>query len=76
MLQMLKKYLKKRGLMLMPISKKITEQIFSLTDVDDSFKELMLAILEIEDKGTHRYKEPYDKLINNYLIKKEGNKND
>lgn len=60
----------------MPISKKITEQILSLTDVDNSFKELMLSILEIEDKGTHRYKEPYDKLINKYLNKKEDHKND
>ena len=50
----------------MPISRKIIEQINSLTEVDDSFKELMISILEIEDKGTHRFKEPYEKLIKDY----------
>lgn len=56
-------------LILMPISEKIIAQINSI-DTDDEFKELMLSILSEEDKGNHRYKDTYEKMINEYLEKK------
>ena len=36
----------------------------------------MLKILEIEDKGTYKYKEAYDKLINEYIEKQKEDEND
>lgn len=59
----------------MPISKKIIDQINNL-DVDSDFKELMVAILNEEDKGNHRFKDTYERLIKDYLSKKEGESND
>lgn len=52
----------------MPISEKIIAQINSV-DVDVEFKELMLAILTEEDKGNFRFKDTYEKLVNDYLEK-------
>ncbi len=57
------------------ISDKIKKQINDL-DVSESLKELMLKILEIEDKGTYKYKEAYDKLINEYIEKQKEDEND
>lgn len=54
----------------MPISEKIIAQINGI-DADEEFKELMLSILAEEDKGNFRFKEAYEKLINDYLGKKE-----
>lgn len=59
----------------MPISRKIEEQINRLKISEDE-KNLMIAILKEEDKGTHSYKTLYEKLINEYIEKKEGNNND
>lgn len=56
-------------LILMPISEKIIAQINSI-DTDDEFKELMLSILSEEDKGNYRFKDTYEKMINEYLEKK------
>ena len=54
----------------MPISAKIVTQICTL-DVDENFKALMLSILAEEDKGNFRFKDTYEKLVNEYLSKKE-----
>ena len=53
----------------MPISEKIIAQINSI-DTDDEFKELMLLILSEEDKGNYRFKDTYEKMINEYLENK------
>ena len=42
----------------------------------DDFKKLMLTILEQEDRGNHRYKEDYIKLVNDYIEKEKGDTND
>lgn len=59
----------------MPISKKITEQINAI-NADDDFKALMTSILNEEDKGNHRFKETYEKLIMDYIEKRGEDKND
>lgn len=59
----------------MPISEKIKSKIGSLNMPDD-FKKLMLTILEQEDRGNHRYKEDYIKLVNDYIEKEKGDTND
>ena len=55
----------------MPISDKIQEKIMNLPD-DEKLKQLMLAILAEEDKGSFRFKETYEKLVNSYLAEKDG----
>lgn len=55
----------------MPISEKIIEQVNNLK-IDSDFKELLLKILSEEDKGTHKYKEIYEKMVNEYLTKNSG----
>jgi len=55
----------------MPISEKIIAQINNI-DADEEFKKLMLAILAEEDKGNFRFKDTYEKLVNDYLEKKEA----
>lgn len=52
------------------ISEKIKKQINSL-DVSKEMKELMIKILEEEDKGVYKYKEIYDKLVNEFIVKEE-----
>ena len=59
------------GWLLMPISEKIIAQINNI-DADEEFKKLMLAILAEEDKGNFRFKDTYEKLVNDYLEKKEA----
>lgn len=63
--------MKKTGWLLMPISEKIIAQINNI-DADEEFKKLMLAILAEEDKGNFRFKDTYEKLVNDYLEKKEA----
>lgn len=55
----------------MPISEKILEKIQQLDDTDE-LKRLMISILTEEDKGNHRFKETYEKLVNEYLKEKDG----
>ena len=55
----------------MPISEKIIAQINSI-DVDEEVKQLMLYILAEEDKGNFRFKDTFEKLINDYIEKKEA----
>lgn len=54
----------------MPISEKIIEKINDL-EAEDTFKKLLLSILEEEDKGAFRFKAVYESLINAYLEKQE-----
>lgn len=56
----------------MPISNKIKDQI-ELLDVEDDLKKLMICILEIEDKGTYKFKEAYEKAVKAYLEKSKAN---
>lgn len=55
----------------MPISEKITKQIQEL-DTCENFKNLMLSILAEEDKGIFRFKDAYEKLVNEYIEKNGG----
>ena len=48
----------------------------SKIDAPDDFKELMLAVLTEEDKGNFRFKEAYERLINEYLNAKEDGQSD
>ena len=57
------------------ISEKIKNQIYGL-DISIEMKELMIKILEEEDKGIYKYKEVYDKLINDYIDKEEETADD
>ena len=59
----------------MPISEKIFEKIVAL-DVPEDLKLLMLAILEEEDKGNHRFKETYERLVIDYLKEMDGDSDD
>ena len=59
----------------MPISEKITNQIKKV-DAPEDFKKLMLAVLTEEDKGNFRFKEAYEKLVNEYLNAKEDGHSD
>lgn len=59
----------------MPISKKILDQIEKL-EADQKTKELLLAILNEEDKGNYKFKDTYEKLITSYLeTKDKGDEN-
>ena len=55
----------------MPISEKIRKRIIAL-DESNEMKQLMLAILTEEDKGNHRFKDTYERLVNEYLKSKDG----
>ena len=59
----------------MPISEKIRNKINGLNE-EKGIKELMIAILEEEDKGNHRFKDTYMNLVSEYLDTKEGDKCD
>lgn len=53
----------------MSVSKRIEDQVQKL-DVNRSMKQLMMDILNVESKGTLRYKPIYDKKIEDYLKEK------
>ncbi len=55
----------------MPISEKIKEQI-DVLEVQKDFKDLMIAILTEEDKGNFRFKDTYEKLVNEYIETSNG----
>lgn len=59
----------------MPISEKIRSKILNL-DESEEMKKLMLAILTEEDKGNHRFKDTYERLVVDYLKRKDGDGND
>ena len=50
----------------MPISEKILKQVETAKASEDE-KKLMLAILQIEDKGSFRYTDDYEKIIKDYV---------
>ena len=57
------------------ISEKIKKEINALS-ISDELKQLMLKILEEEDKGNYKYKDTFDKLVNEYLEDEEEKSND
>lgn len=59
----------------MPISEKIRNKIIALDEPED-LRKLMLCILSEEDKGNHRFKDTYERLVNEYLKAKDGDSDD
>ncbi len=59
----------------MPISEKIRSKIAALDEPED-LKKLMLDILTEEDKGNHRFKDTYERLVVEYLRAKDGDGDD
>ena len=57
------------------ISEKIKKEINELS-ISVEFKQLMLKILEEEDKGNYKYKDTFDKLVTKYLEDEEEKSND
>ena len=57
------------------ISEKIKKEINKLS-ISVELKQLMLKILEEEDKGNYKYKDTLDKLVNKYLEDEEEKSND
>ena len=57
----------------MPISEKITQKIAQL-NIESDVKDLMLAILTVEDAGK-QYTAIYQTLVDKYLEKKETDNN-
>ena len=57
------------------ISEKIKKEINELS-ISVELKQLMLKILEEEDKGNYKYKDTFDKLVNKYLEDEEEKSND
>ena len=59
----------------MPISQKIIDCV-TATDCSTEERDLMMDILQIEDKGDFRYGAAYEKTIKDFIAerdKKEGN---
>lgn len=52
----------------MPISEKILKQV-EHSKANEDEKNLMLELLRIEDKGSFRYSEEYERLIKTYIEK-------
>lgn len=73
-MQLFVKILQKGALNSMPISNKILNLIRE-SDATDDQKQLLIHILEIEEKGVFRFKECYEKIIKDYLdaIKEKDN---
>ena len=57
----------------MPISEKIRTQV-EKTEATPAEKGLMMEILQLEDKGSYRYRTEYESLIKKYIDKNEGAK--
>lgn len=54
----------------MPISEKIRTQV-EKTEATPAQKGLMMEILQLEDKGSYRYRTEYESLIKKYIDKNE-----
>ena len=54
------------GLISMPISQNITNRI-EMAATSEAEKELMMRILQIEDKGVFRFEAEYEKAIKTFL---------
>lgn len=50
----------------MAVSKKIQKEIDKLSK-EETFKKLMMDILELESKGLYNYKAKYEELIKKYI---------
>ena len=55
----------------MSISKKILDEI-ERCDATEAQKQLILQILDVEDKGTYQYAADYERLIKEYLAELNG----
>ena len=55
----------------MAISEKIIKQIKDMP-LEENMKELIIEVLEKEDEGLGKYKEVYEKIINDYIKKEES----
>lgn len=55
----------------MSISNRIASEINNNSNIPDDQKELMLQILEVEEKKGGRYKDKYNDILKNYLKGKE-----
>lgn len=51
----------------MAVSKKIQDEVEKIDKKDESFKKLMIDILDEESKGTYKFKEKYEELVNEYI---------
>ena len=54
----------------MPISEKIRTQV-EKTEATPAQKSLMMEILQLEDKGSYRYRTEYESLIKKYIDENE-----
>lgn len=54
----------------MPISQKIIDRI-STTNITNEEKELMMEILQIEDKGIFRFEAAYEKAIKDFISERD-----
>jgi hypothetical protein len=54
----------------MPISEKIRTQV-EKTEATPAQKGLMMEILQLEDKGSYRYRTEYESLIKKYIDENE-----
>lgn len=55
----------------MSISTKIQKEINNL-DITNNEKQLLLTLLEHEDKSVHQYKKEYVKIVKEYLKELDG----
>ena len=58
----------------MTISKKIVDEIMNLDEKND-FKKLLIDLLELEDRGSHKINQLFEKEIKDYLLM-QGDDND
>lgn len=54
----------------MPISNKIMDQV-QVACVADKEKDLMMKILQIEDKGNFRFEAAYEKAIKDFIAERD-----
>lgn len=59
----------------MSISEKIIARVNKI-DADDDFKDLLISILAEEDKGNFRFKDSFERMVNDYLGRKEEKNSD
>lgn len=55
----------------MSISKKIINEITNLNESNE-FKKILIALLEIEDRGNHRNNQLFEKEVINYISEHRG----
>ena len=55
----------------MPISQKIIDQVYN-AKATPAEKQMMLELLEIEDRGVFRFEAAYDKVIRDYIASQDN----